>query len=152
MRDKGQPQPPTLAQAPVRADTQIAGGFGNYVFFGGLHFPSTQTTVSVNPGRYVRAGALSGTPMFYMHNGVTLTDQTSLDANGIAQPNSDVGATLPGNLKDFAPTVVWMDQRNSNILYPGFPYYWLLLAESHLTRRLFGSLVRRIEALPVSAG
>ena len=31
-------------------------------------------------------------------------------------------------------------------------YYWLLLAESHLTRRLFGSMVRRIEALPVAAG
>jgi hypothetical protein len=31
-------------------------------------------------------------------------------------------------------------------------YYWLLLAESHLTRRLFGSMVRRIEALPVPAG
>ena len=27
-------------------------------------------------------------------------------------------------------------------------YYWLLLAESHLTRRLFGSMVRRIAALP----
>lgn len=27
-------------------------------------------------------------------------------------------------------------------------YYWLMLAESHLTRRLFGSMVRRIEALP----
>ena len=31
-------------------------------------------------------------------------------------------------------------------------YYWLLLAESHLTRRLFGSMVRRIEALPVPPG
>jgi hypothetical protein len=31
-------------------------------------------------------------------------------------------------------------------------YYWLLLTESHLTRRLFGSMVRRIEALPVPAG
>jgi hypothetical protein len=27
-------------------------------------------------------------------------------------------------------------------------YYWLLLAESHLTRRLFGSMLRRIWALP----
>jgi hypothetical protein len=27
-------------------------------------------------------------------------------------------------------------------------YYWLLLAESHLTRRLFAAMVRRIEALP----
>ena len=28
-------------------------------------------------------------------------------------------------------------------------YYWLLLAESHLTRRLFGSMLQRIWALPV---
>ena len=27
-------------------------------------------------------------------------------------------------------------------------YYWLLLAESHLTRRLFGSMLRRMAALP----
>jgi len=31
-------------------------------------------------------------------------------------------------------------------------YYWLMLAESHLTRHLFGSMVRRIAALPVPAG
>ena len=31
-------------------------------------------------------------------------------------------------------------------------YYWLLLAESYLTRRPFGALVRRIEALPWPAG
>jgi Transposase DDE domain group 1 len=31
-------------------------------------------------------------------------------------------------------------------------YYWLLLAESHLTRRLFGSMVRRIATLPLPAG
>jgi len=31
-------------------------------------------------------------------------------------------------------------------------YYWLLLAESHLTRRLFASIVRRIELLPLPAG
>ncbi len=31
-------------------------------------------------------------------------------------------------------------------------YYWLLLAESHLTRRLFGAMVRRIAALPVASG
>jgi Transposase DDE domain group 1 len=31
-------------------------------------------------------------------------------------------------------------------------YYWLLLAESHLTRRLFGSMVRRIAALRVPTG
>jgi Transposase DDE domain group 1 len=31
-------------------------------------------------------------------------------------------------------------------------YYWLLLAESHLTRRLFGTMLRRIWALPVATG
>ena len=31
-------------------------------------------------------------------------------------------------------------------------YYWLLLAESHLTRRLFGGMLQRIETLPVPAG
>ncbi len=31
-------------------------------------------------------------------------------------------------------------------------YYWFLLAESHLTRRLFGSMLRRIWALPVPTG
>jgi hypothetical protein len=28
-------------------------------------------------------------------------------------------------------------------------YYWLLLAESHLTRRLFGEMVGMIAVLPV---
>jgi hypothetical protein len=31
-------------------------------------------------------------------------------------------------------------------------YYWLLLAEGHLHRRLFGQMLRRIYALPVPSG
>ena len=31
-------------------------------------------------------------------------------------------------------------------------YYWLLLAESHLTERLCGAMLRRIWALPVPTG
>jgi hypothetical protein len=31
-------------------------------------------------------------------------------------------------------------------------YYWLLLAESHLTRRLFGAMLRRIWLLPLPTG
>ena len=31
-------------------------------------------------------------------------------------------------------------------------YDWLWLAEGHLTRRLFGAIVRRIAALPVPGG
>jgi hypothetical protein len=30
--------------------------------------------------------------------------------------------------------------------------YWLLLAESHLTRRLFGAMLGRIARLPVPTG
>jgi hypothetical protein len=31
-------------------------------------------------------------------------------------------------------------------------YFWLLLAESHLTRRVFGAMAGRVAALPVPAG
>jgi hypothetical protein len=31
-------------------------------------------------------------------------------------------------------------------------YYWLLLAEGHLTRRLFGAILRRLTALSVPEG
>ena len=31
-------------------------------------------------------------------------------------------------------------------------YYWLLLAQSHLARRLFGSMLHRIVALPSPTG
>jgi len=31
-------------------------------------------------------------------------------------------------------------------------YYWLLLAESHLTQRLFGGMLQRIVTLPSPAG
>ena len=30
-------------------------------------------------------------------------------------------------------------------------YYWLLLAESHLTRRLFADMLRKVAALPMPA-
>jgi len=31
-------------------------------------------------------------------------------------------------------------------------YYWLLLAEGHVTRRLFAGMLRKIAALPLPAG
>jgi hypothetical protein len=31
-------------------------------------------------------------------------------------------------------------------------YYWMLLAEGHLSRRLFGSMLRMIAALPLPDG
>ena len=38
------------------------------------------------------------------------------------------------------------------IAHPRFGLPWLLLAESHLTRRLFGTMLRRIWAVPVLTG
>jgi hypothetical protein len=31
-------------------------------------------------------------------------------------------------------------------------YYWLMLAQGHLTKRLFGTMVRRVQALPLPTG
>jgi len=67
------------------------GAFGNYVFFGGLSFPSPQTVVTFQPGMYVVAGSLQGNPVFYQHTGVTLQDKTPLDSNGQSQANTDAG-------------------------------------------------------------
>jgi hypothetical protein len=44
---------------------------------------------------------------------------------------------------------LWLPKRIDNW---SLTYYWLMLAESHLIRRLFGSMVRRIGALTVATG
>ena len=49
-------------------------GFGNYVFYGGLQFPSTHTTVTFYPGRYVLAGTQSGNDIISYHTQVTIQD------------------------------------------------------------------------------
>jgi hypothetical protein len=51
-------------------------GFGNYVFYGGLNFPNTNTTVRFYPGRYVLAGTGSGNHLFSFHTGVYITDNS----------------------------------------------------------------------------
>jgi hypothetical protein len=42
-----------------------------------------------------------------------------------------------------------LEERNAKY---SIRYYWLLLAESHLTRRLFTGMLRKITALPSPAG
>jgi len=46
----------------------------------------------------------------------------------------------------------WNDYGRCGRLVKHERYYWLLLAESHLTQRPFGAMVRRIAALPVATG
>jgi len=63
------------------------------------------------------------------------------------------GRVLPNKIDHWSPTS--LQQRlvkTGGRLVKHARYYWLLLPESHLTRRLFASMVRRIEALPVLTG
>ena len=85
----------TPTGAPIQVTGCVSFGtpgdpFSNFVFVGGLHLPSTQSVVKVQPGRYIVAGAQRNTDAFYMHNGASLIDQTPL-INGNAGPNSDMG-------------------------------------------------------------
>jgi hypothetical protein len=60
---------------------------------------------------------------------------------------------LPRKIENWSPTS--LQQRlvkTGGRLIKHARYYWLLLAESHLTGRLFGSVVRRIGALKVATG
>ena len=60
---------------------------------------------------------------------------------------------LPGRISNWSLTS--LQQRlvkTGGRLIKHARYYWLLLAESHLTRRLFGSMLGRIAALPSPAG
>ena len=60
---------------------------------------------------------------------------------------------LPGRIEGW--TLTSLQQRlvkTGGRLIKHARYYWLLLAESHLTRRLFGAMLGRIAALPVPTG
>jgi hypothetical protein len=81
---------------PIRVTGHVVfsngvGEFGDYVFFGGLHFTSTHTVATFEPGRYILAGA-KGNPgtLFRFENGVTLQDATPL-VGGQSVPNTDAG-------------------------------------------------------------
>jgi hypothetical protein len=59
--------------------------------------------------------------------------------------------TLVGNL----PQMTSLQQRlvkTGGRLIKHARYYWMLLAESHLTRRLFASMLHKIAALPLPVG
>ncbi|MBM3790260.1 MAG: IS1380 family transposase, partial [Acidobacteria bacterium] len=68
-------------------------------------------------------------------------------------PGCPLGRVLPKKIENWSLTS--LQQRlvkTGGRLVKHARYYWLMLAESHLTRRLFGSMVRRIDALPLPAG
>jgi hypothetical protein len=65
-----------------------AGGFGNFVFFGGLNLGSN--IITFHPGRYILAGAKDGT-ILSMPNNAVMQDNTPLDGSGNSVRNTDAG-------------------------------------------------------------
>ena len=68
-------------------------------------------------------------------------------------PGCPLGRVLPQRIENWPLTS--LQQRvvkTGGRLVKYARYYWLMLAESHLTRRLFESMVRRIDALPLATG
>jgi hypothetical protein len=66
-------------------------------------------------------------------------------------PGRPLGRVLPRRIDNWSLTS--LQQRlvkTGGRLVKHARHYWLLLAESHLTRRLFGAMVRRIAALPLT--
>ena len=62
---------------------------------------------------------------------------------------------VPRNGAATTPSLTSLQQRlvkTGGRLVKHARYYWLLLAEGHLTRGVFGAILRRIWALPVPAG
>jgi hypothetical protein len=62
---------------------------------------------------------------------------------------------LHRNIRELLTRPVGLQQRLVKIggrLIKHARYYWLLLAESHLTRRLFGNMLQKIAALRSPAG
>jgi len=56
-----------------------------------------------------------------------------------------------------ASGAAFLDRRRQAVVVTSSPgshprYYWLLLAEGHLTRQRFGSMLRRVAALPPPNG
>ena len=61
--------------------------------------------------------------------------------------------TLPGGIENWSLT--GMQQRlvkTGSRLVKHARYYWLMLAEGHLTRARFAAMLRRIAMLPLPAG
>ena len=67
-------------------------------------------------------------------------------------PGRPLGRVLPRRIDNWSLTSLQQRLVKTGGRLIKHARYWLMLDESHLTRRLFGSMVRRIEALPVQAG
>ena len=89
------------------------------------------------------------------HNPETRTESSRICAPTQSATEADKGGApaLPKRIENWSLTS--LQQRlvkTGGRLVKHARYYWLLLAESHLTKRLFGSMLRRIAGLSLPAG
>jgi hypothetical protein len=70
----------------------------------------------------------------------------------LARLSDDKVATLPEALGWSLTSLQQRLVKTGGRLIKHARYYWLLLAESHLTRRLFVGMLRKIMMLPAPAG
>jgi hypothetical protein len=83
---------------------------------------------------------------------LAVTVSTSPTTSIAVLPLTDLS---PGHDQEYFSELTSLQQRlvkTGGRLVKHARYYWLLLAESHLTRRLFGSMLRRMAALPLPTG
>lgn len=62
-----------------------------------------------------------------------------------------VGGAVRGQRGGVGVKVIWLVKTGGRLVKHA-RYYWLKLTESHLTKRLFEGMVRRMETLPLPAG
>jgi len=60
-------------------------------------------------------------------------------------------AALPARIGKWSLTSLRLVKTGGRLIQHA-RYYWLLLAEGHLTRRLFAGMLRKLAALPSPAG
>jgi hypothetical protein len=104
---KGNPTGAELGATGNVTFSDNGSGFANYVFYGGLNFRNPGATVTFYPGRYVLAGAQSGTDLFSYHSNVYLVDRSTANLQ-----NSDAGEififtdpTYPGLSGNYPPAL-----------------------------------------------
>ena len=64
----------------------------------------------------------------------------------------DLTGIHPAKLPPVPPSLQQRQVKTGGRLVKHARYYWLLLAEGHLTRRVFAAILPRIWALPLPAG
>jgi hypothetical protein len=103
----------------------------------------------VEPGQCAESGTLA---RFRSNAGALWLSPIAYNL-GNPWPGRPLGRVLPGRIENWPPAGLRQRlMKTGGRLVKHARYYWLMPAESHLTRRLFGDMVRRIDAMAAATG